>query len=326
MDTPSQTTLSVAMCTYNSMRFLAPQLESIVAQTRLPNEVVFCDDGSSDGTVEALRRWALGQPFQVHVFQNLQNLGYTKNFEKAISLCTGEVIFLSDHDDVWMPRRIERTMEVFEKRPEVGLVTTNADIIDERGQSQGMSLREFVRRMHVHEFWRFFYPPGQKMTLWTGCTMAIRRSLAEALLPIPGNLSCHDIWLYLLAPLVSQSVFLDENLVQYRLHGQNHSTAPTVEHLRKSPPKWHYFNTFIDTLHTHPGLIDALYERASQMPACPLRDQYLRQLRRNQRHFNARENACRSLRAWLGELFNGGYLAHPQAIRSALYDRWIASR
>ena len=312
--------VSVAMCTYNSMRFIMPQLQSIAGQTRLPDEVVFCDDGSSDETLETLRAWGETVPFEVKIFRNLQNLGYTKNFEKAISLCSGDVIFLSDHDDVWMPTRVERTLAEFERHPEIGLITTNADIIDENGVSQNMTLREFVHRMHIHEFWGFFYPPVGKMTLWTGCTMAIRRDLAAKLLPIPRNLSCHDIWLYLLAPLFADELFIDENLIQYRLHGNNNSTAPTVEHLRKHPPKWHYFNTFTATLATHPGLIDSLLEFVSASPDSTLKSRYLRQLKRHQRHFEARRNAKKRPGLWLRELFNGGYLSHPQAIRSALYD------
>ena len=93
--------LSIAMCTYNGARFLSEQLESIAVQTRLPDELIVCDDRSTDGSVEIIRNFALHAPFEIRLEINTNNLGSTKNFEKAIGLCKGEIIALADQDDVF---------------------------------------------------------------------------------------------------------------------------------------------------------------------------------------------------------------------------------
>src|SRR5713101_1538304 len=100
--------LSVAMCTYYGARFLQEQLESIAAQTRLPDELVVCDDRSADGSVEIVRNFAKSAPFPVQLEINETNLGAIKNFEKAIGLCEGETIALADQDDIWKPQKLSR--------------------------------------------------------------------------------------------------------------------------------------------------------------------------------------------------------------------------
>ena len=92
--------LSVSMCTYNGARFLREQLESIASQIRLPDELVVCDDGSTDATLAILTEYAKAVRFPVRIQCNTSRLGPAKNFEQAISLCKGEIIVLSDQDDI----------------------------------------------------------------------------------------------------------------------------------------------------------------------------------------------------------------------------------
>src|ERR1043166_3411462 len=99
--------LSIALCTYNGAAFLREQLESIAAQTRTPDELVISDDQSTDGTLRLIEEFAETAGFPVRVSVNESNLGTAKNFEKAISLCRGDVIMLSDQDDVWHSDRLE---------------------------------------------------------------------------------------------------------------------------------------------------------------------------------------------------------------------------
>lgn len=313
---------SVAICTFNSARFLPIQLASIASQTVLPGEVVVCDDGSTDETLAILERWAAEVPFPVRIQKNPQNLGYTQNFGQAVSLCRGDVLFLADHDDVWFPSRIQRILEAFEADPVLGLVTSNARIIDAEGNDQEMNLSEFVTRMHLRDFWRFFFPEDLEMTLWTGCTMALRREFLALSLPIPEGIACHDVWFYLTFALSSKLAFLPEPLIQYRLHGQNNSTAPTAAFLRENPSQWHYFNSFIETLETtHPTLINALETFTLSLPPTPRTERFLRSLRRHKRHFLARMEASKHHPGFiLRELINGGYFTHPEPFRSVLYD------
>ena len=122
--------ISVAMCTYNGQKYLEEQLNSIAVQSLLPIELVICDDGSADDTAEIVRQFSSTAPFPVHFFKNERNLGSTKNFEKAVSLCVGELIALSDQDDVWVPEKLARLAAVLAANPSVGGVFSNAQLID----------------------------------------------------------------------------------------------------------------------------------------------------------------------------------------------------
>src|SRR5690349_17434303 len=118
--------ISIALCTYNGGPFLAEQLASYVQQTRLPDELVVCDDCSSDNTMAILRDFAARAPFAVRLHQNAANLRSTRNFEQAIRLCTGDVIALSDQDDVWLPEKLERMERTLAADPEISLVFSDA--------------------------------------------------------------------------------------------------------------------------------------------------------------------------------------------------------
>ena len=105
--------ISVAMCTFNGAEFLPAQLESIFAQTRRPDEIVICDDGSSDETQQLLTKFAAKSPVPIALKLNQQNLGSVKNFEQAIKLCNGDVIALGDQDDVWRHDKLESIEHAF---------------------------------------------------------------------------------------------------------------------------------------------------------------------------------------------------------------------
>src|SRR5258706_6945784 len=94
-------TFSVAMCTCNGAAYLADQLESIAAQSRLPDELVVRDDASVDDTPAVIQAFAARAPFPVRFERNADRLGSTRNFDGAIAACTGDLIALSDQDDVW---------------------------------------------------------------------------------------------------------------------------------------------------------------------------------------------------------------------------------
>ncbi len=108
--------ISVALCTYNGAEFLPAQLASIVAQSRQPDEIVVCDDGSTDETHAQLRQFVTESSIPVQFRINEKNLGSVKNFEQAIRLCTGEVIVLCDQDDVWREDKLKLIETAFSKR------------------------------------------------------------------------------------------------------------------------------------------------------------------------------------------------------------------
>src|SRR6478609_12105203 len=101
-------TVSVAMATYNGAKFLQAQLDSLAAQTQLPDELVVGDDGSSDDTLAILEAFAASAPFPVRVDRNETRPDYGDNFMRTALRCTGDYIAFCDQDDVWLPEKIER--------------------------------------------------------------------------------------------------------------------------------------------------------------------------------------------------------------------------
>lgn len=216
----SRLSISVAMCTYNGAKYLFEQLQSIGAQTRSPDEVVVCDDGSTDLTAQIIGDFARSVPFPVRIFRNPQNLGSTKNFEKAIGLCTGDLIALSDQDDIWMPDRLDRQAEMFEQDTALGGVFTDAEIVDDKSRSVGKRLWTSI----------FFTPAEQRIFakdqgfsillrkyVVTGATLMVRASLREQYLPI-SEVWGHEAWMALILAIHSHLRIIDEPLIRYRIH------------------------------------------------------------------------------------------------------------
>jgi glycosyltransferase involved in cell wall biosynthesis len=204
------------MASFNGERFLATQLHSILSQLDAQDEVVVVDDASTDRTLDVLASIGDGR---VRVLRNDSNAGVFAAFERALRATRGEIVFLSDQDDVWLPGKVSEVLARFERDPSVVLVLSDAEVIDEQGrvtQPSFMALRGGFR-------------PGFAATLvrnrYLGCTMAMRRALLDSVLPIPRDVPMHDMWFGSLAVLQGRVDYIDRPLVQYRRHGGNVSPA-----------------------------------------------------------------------------------------------------
>lgn len=213
---------SVAMCTYNGARFLGAQLASIAAQTRTPDELVVCDDRSTDETARIVRDFAFTAPFRVRLHVNEENLGSTKNFERALSLCEGDLIALCDQDDAWLPSKLARLEDEFARDPAALVVFSDASIVDEESRPTGQGLWESVG-LNGAELERLKSGRGLgdllRGSTVTGATMAVAARLRALALPIPTDLPfIHDAWMSLLAACVGGVRPVAEPLVLYRRH------------------------------------------------------------------------------------------------------------
>jgi glycosyltransferase involved in cell wall biosynthesis len=212
--------ISIALCTYNGAQFLQEQLESIAFQTRIPDEVIICDDLSNDNTLEILKNFASKVSFPVRVFLNEQNLGSSKNFEKAIKLCTGDIIFLSDQDDVWHPEKLEKIEKMFSIFPSTAVIFTDAEVVDENLKSLGYSLWQSIgfSKKEQNYFTRGnFIEVLLKRNVVTGSTMAFRSEFKRLFFPIP-DVWVHDGWIALLIAFTSDLTIVREPLIKYRQH------------------------------------------------------------------------------------------------------------
>jgi glycosyltransferase involved in cell wall biosynthesis len=210
------------MCTYNGGPYLREQLDSIAAQTHLPDELVVCDDDSTDRTVAILQEFAATAPFPVRVYINPKNLGTAKNFERAIGLATGEVIALADQDDVWYPHKLERLQAELGRSKRIGLVFSDADVVDDRLRPVGYRLWEALRagrNKQLIERGRPFAVLIRHARV-TGCTAAFRADHKDLVIPIPTEW-LHDAWTAFLIAAVADIARIDEPLLAYRQHAAN---------------------------------------------------------------------------------------------------------
>lgn len=214
--------ISVAMCTYNGARYLPEQLESLALQNRLPDELVVCDDNSTDQTVHILSNFAASASFPVSVNVNKQTLGLIKNFEQAISFCQGDVVALCDQDDVWLPAKLERFAAEFSRSPDVGLVFTDAEVVDENLQPAGYSLWQklgFSRRESEQLQRGGGFDALLQGATVTGATAAFRSRFKPLVLPFPTDLNViHDAWISMLVTAVSRVLPVEDRLIKYRQH------------------------------------------------------------------------------------------------------------
>lgn len=208
--------VSACMAVHNGDPYLRGQAESILSQLRPDDEIVAVDDCSRDRSLAVLNE--IGDP-RLRVYRNEKNLGVVRTFEKALSLSTGDIIFLSDQDDLWLAGKLSAALDVFASRPEVTMVATDAVVIDENGATVAPSF--FAQRGRfapgtLHNFVKNKY---------LGCTLSFRREMLPLFLPIPQDVPMHDIWFGLLNAIYGKTHFIDKPLIAYRRHGGNASPS-----------------------------------------------------------------------------------------------------
>jgi glycosyltransferase involved in cell wall biosynthesis len=203
--------ISIALATFNGARYLAAQLESFSAQRRLPDELIVSDDCSSDETIEILQEYQKSAPFEVHIHQNSKNLGFIENFGKALSMCSGDIIFLSDQDDVWMAHKISRVCQLFEEGEDIQVITNNHIITDEELNPSGFTTLGNVRKMGRGD-----------QSFMHGCCTSLRGKFRDLVVPMAEGIS-HDGWIGKLGDALGVRVVVDEVLQYYRKHESNAS-------------------------------------------------------------------------------------------------------
>ena len=206
---------SVAMATYNGAPYLQQQLDSLAAQDRLPDELVITDDCSTDGTSAIIEAFAASAPFPVRFFPNSHRLGVRDNFQRALSLSKGEIIFMSDQDDVWFPSKVRRVAELLEQNPHLLVAMNDKIITDEQLRPTDATMLSNIRNF------------GASSSLFVaGCCSAVRRPWLDVTLPIPDGVAYHDVWILGLAHDLGVVSLREEPLQYYRRHESNVSQGP----------------------------------------------------------------------------------------------------
>jgi glycosyltransferase involved in cell wall biosynthesis len=206
--------ISVAMSVYNGARFLPAQLDSILAQREVDLELVAVDDGSSDASLAVLQDYAR-RDGRVRVHPNPANLGPTRSFERAMSLCRGEFIAPSDQDDVWSPDKLATLLAAIGS---ADLAYGDSAYIDGDGRPSGRRISDDTPMLAGREPLRFAFANSV-----SGHALLVRRDLFESVRPLPPELF-YDWVLAMFAAARRGVVYVDRPLVQFRRHTQAFSS------------------------------------------------------------------------------------------------------
>jgi glycosyltransferase involved in cell wall biosynthesis len=206
--------ISVCIATYNGEKYIQEQLESILMQLDEKDEVIISDDSSSDNTIEIIRSF---DDARIEVFINTKGQGYTRNFENALEKATGDIIFLSDQDDIWVEEKVAKMQEYLQDYDFVVsdnmIVDEALNIIEESHFSLFHTKQGFIRNLLLPRY--------------VGACMAFRKEVLQKCLPFPKNfkLTAHDYWISLIAELYFSVYKINEPLILYRRHGSNASSG-----------------------------------------------------------------------------------------------------
>ena len=204
--------ISIVMTVYNGEKYLKEQIDSFLNQTLLPDEIIIADDCSSDKTIEIIEKYEKKYPDKIRIFKNKYNLGFTKNFEKAISRSSGDVIFLSDQDDVWYKNKIQTIIKKFDTNPRVDLIIHDADLVNEDLKTTNYSALSQV----ISGF-------NDTNVFITGALTSFKKDLLNYILPFPKNLIGHDGFIHFVSKNLNTRMVTNDKLQMIRRHANNTS-------------------------------------------------------------------------------------------------------
>ena len=214
--------ISVAMATYNGQKYLSQQLESILRQTKRVDEIVIVDDCSTDGTVEMIHEYMRKYPqSNIRFFANETNLGYKKNFYKAMSLCEGNIIFLCDQDDIWKENKVDILNGLLESNSDVALVSSSFIQIDSDGKEVSANKSAYMRKMDEGQFYSVPLNDLIFHNVSQGCAMAFRKEVRDLYMAHFVDELPHDWVLNVIAAMDKKCYYLNSPMFFYRIHDKN---------------------------------------------------------------------------------------------------------
>ena len=206
--------ISVCLATYNGEKYLREQLDSILCQLSGTDEIIISDDGSKDATIKIINSF---NDNRIHLYHNQGKHGVVSNFENALAKASGDFIFLSDQDDVWMNDKVEKCIRLLN---DYDLIVHNAEIVNGNCENTGHDF--FSLRDSKGGFWNNIYK-----NRFVGCCMSFKKQLLNYVLPFPSKILWHDMWIGLIAEKHFKVYFSPIPLIMFRRHGGN--TSQTSE-------------------------------------------------------------------------------------------------
>lgn len=206
--------ISVCMATYNGEKYIKQQIDSILCQLKPDDELIVSDDMSTDRTLDIVRNY---NDSRIKVHMHKKDHGFVKNFENALKYAKGDYIFLSDQDDLWMPNKVEISLQYLKN---YDFVVSDCITINENEEVISQSrIKDYKIRTG---FWRLMIK-----TRYLGCCMAFNKKVLNTILPFPSNsyLMEHDLWIAAVSEFYYKTILIKEPLIKYRRHGANVSSG-----------------------------------------------------------------------------------------------------
>jgi glycosyltransferase involved in cell wall biosynthesis len=201
--------ITVCLAAYNGEKYVEEQINSILCQLSFNDELLISDDGSTDKTLKIISE--LCDP-RIKIFKNNFKC-VQKNFEFLLQNSNGDIIFLSDQDDVWSSIKVKEYLKCFEENPKADLLISDLDIIDYKGN---LINRKFYNSKFSKNLFKNLFKNN-----FIGCSMAFRKSLLKKFLPFPKDVPMHDWWIGLCSIVFGNVYFIDKKLIKYRRHETN---------------------------------------------------------------------------------------------------------
>ena len=208
----NKTKISVAMATYNGEKYIKEQIDSILKNLSPSDELVISDDGSTDNTMNIIKSY---NDNRIKIIEGPRQ-GLKANFNNAIKNTNGDIIFLSDQDDLWYENKVNEIRKIFDTKDYI-LIQHDARVIDEKGN---VIFDSFAKHRNVKN--------GIIKNLiknsYHGCCIAFRKELKKYIIPIPNNIYLHDQWIGMIAELEGKTLFFNKKLMDYKRHTNNVSS------------------------------------------------------------------------------------------------------
>ncbi|MFM1757422.1 MAG: hypothetical protein RL621_2419 [Bacteroidota bacterium] len=223
------------------------QLDSILNQTVKVDEIVVCEDNSTDNTREILEKYNKANPGLFKILHNSQNLGSNKNAEKAIQHCNGDIVFLSDHDDEWLPNKVERTLQYFEQNPTMNGVFSNGYLMNAHSEVDPLNTIwdsmsfPFEQLKNKPALLKEYIHTNENCA--TGAAMAFRRNLAFLDQAFPSiKFLIHDRWISMNLSNNNSLGYIEDKLIKYRLHPKQETGGKKAEMQKFIQMNWDLLN------------------------------------------------------------------------------------